>query len=76
MDSYELLFLNRIGCAFGLIIGSIMFNIVSGAVNTTIVCFAEMPADLDKNHPQLSEKMRTEWLSIFPQCGLPVAVHV
>ena len=53
-----------------------MFTLLSGAVNTTIVCFAEMPADLDMNHPALSEIMRTEWLNKFPSCGLPVAVHV
>ena len=51
-------------------------NIVSGAVNTVIVCMAEMPDELQANHPMHSQKMRFGWLKAFPTCGLKYDVVV
>lgn len=60
----------------GLVIGGIMMNIVSGAVNTVIVCMAEMPDELQANHPKYSQAMRYGWLKAFPSCGLKYDVVV
>jgi len=43
-----------------------LFSIVSGAVNATIVCLAEMPAELEQNHTIQSEKIRNAWLNVYP----------
>ena len=51
-------------------------NIVSGAVNTVIVCMAEMPDELQANHPKYSQAMRCGWLKAFPSCGLKYDVVV
>jgi len=75
-ESVDKMDLFCIGLLLGLFIGAILFNFVGGAVNTTIICFAEMPGDLERNHPKLSEEMRSSWLDTFPSCGLPVAVVV
>lgn len=60
----------------GLVIGGIMMNLVSGAVNTVIVCMAEMPDELQANHPKYSQAMRYGWLKAFPSCGLKYDVVV
>lgn len=45
-------------------------GVVGSAVNTVIVCFAEAPAELELNHPQLSMEMRSAWRQAWPdECG-------
>jgi hypothetical protein len=41
-------------------------SIVSSAVNTVIVCFAEAPAEFEQNHPILSQEMRAAWREAWP----------
>jgi len=43
-----------------------LFSIVSSAVNTVIVCYAEAPAEFQANHPQHSERMRSAWRQAWP----------
>jgi hypothetical protein len=43
-------------------------SVIGSAVNTVIVCFAEGPAEFQRNHPRLSEKMRAAWLQAYPGC--------
>jgi len=61
-----------VGFVFGFIIGlvlcSILMSVIGSAVNTVIVCFAEGPAEFQRNHPRLSEKMRAAWLQAYPGC--------
>lgn len=55
-----------IGALIGIGISIMLFSIVSGAVNATIVCLAEMPAELEQNHTIQSEKIRNAWLNVYP----------
>jgi hypothetical protein len=49
-----------------------MMNVVKGAVNTLIVCWADSPAILENNHPALTREMAESWQSVFPDA----AVHL
>ena len=61
-----------IGFFLGIFVSSAMTNAVSGAVNTVIVCYADAPAMLEENHPDLTRKMALAWISVFPSCGVRV----
>jgi len=41
-------------------------SVVSSAVNTVIVCFAEAPREFQQNHPQLSAEMCEAWQNAWP----------
>jgi len=58
-----------LGFLIGLVLTSIMLTVVGGAVNTTIVCFAEAPAEFQANHPILSNQMRAAWNNAYPGSG-------
>jgi hypothetical protein len=49
----------------------ILFGVVTSAVNTVVVCFAESPNQLRINHdPQLSQDLIQAWRKAYPQdCG-------
>lgn len=56
-----------------------MMNVVRGAVNTLIVCWADSPARLEENHPEATREMAETWTKVFPETrvhisatGLPV----
>jgi hypothetical protein len=54
-----------------------MMNVVKGAVNTLIVCFADAPAKLQDNHPQAARDIGESWSSVFPNVGIrPVPYSV
>lgn len=61
-----------IGCGVGIFIASIMMNVIKGAVNTVIVCYADSPAKLEGNHPQLTYQMAKSWVAVFPNCGVHI----
>jgi len=61
-----------IGVFVGIFIASIMMNVIKGAVNTVIVCYADSPAKLEENHPQLTHRMAKSWVAVFPDCGVRV----
>jgi hypothetical protein len=44
-----------------------MMNVVKGAVNTLIVCWADCPAILENNHPTLTREMAESWRVVFPE---------
>lgn len=50
----------------GLWVSSVMMNVVRGAVNALIVCWADSPAKLEMQHPSLTAEMATAWRSVFP----------
>ena len=54
----------------GLLIGygmcATLFSVVSSAVNTVIVCYAEAPNEFQMNHPELSTRMRDAWRQAWP----------
>lgn len=55
-----------VGAMTGFILCSTLFGLVSSAVNTVIVCFAEAPAEFQANHPQLSQQMVLAWRDAYP----------
>ena len=65
-----------IGPFVGIFIASIMMNVLKGAVNTVIVCYADGPQKLEQNHPQLTYNMAKSWVSVFPECGVRIPVVV
>jgi Plasma-membrane choline transporter len=54
------------GFLFGYSMSMTLFSIVSSAVNTVIVCYAEAPSEFQINHPQLSDRMRNAWQQAYP----------
>ncbi|GAX15263.1 hypothetical protein FisN_1Hh700 [Fistulifera solaris] len=63
-DSKAVAFL--LGFIVGLAISSVLLSTVGSGVNAVIVLFAEAPADFERNHPQLSQRMRTTWNEVYP----------
>mmetsp|Transcript_26272 Transcript_26272/g.39777 ORF Transcript_26272/g.39777 Transcript_26272/m.39777 type:complete len:498 (+) Transcript_26272:81-1574(+) len=55
-----------LGFLFGFALCATLFSVVSSAVNTVIVCYAEAPAEFQQNHPRLSENMRMNWRQAYP----------
>lgn len=58
-----------LGLITGMVVCSVMTNVIRGAVNTIIVCFADAPAKLEENHPEETSKMTDVWVSVFPESG-------
>lgn len=59
-----------IGLVVGFVFCSILMNVVGGAVNTVIVCYAESPAEFQANHPELAHEMRSAYMQAFPDLSL------
>lgn len=57
------------GFIVGIAVSSVMMNVVRGAVNTLIVCYADDPAKLEDNHPTLTQQMANSWNAAFPEAG-------
>jgi Plasma-membrane choline transporter len=55
-----------IGFVIGLAVCSILLSTIASGVNTVIVMFADSPGELQRNHPEISRKMRETWSSIYP----------
>lgn len=55
-----------IGFIIGMVLTSTLFTLVSSAVNTVIVCYAEGPREFEVNHPMLSANMRAAWKEAWP----------
>ena len=55
-----------IGFIIGYCMASTLLSVVSSAVNTVIVCYAEAPNEFQANHPELSNKMRDAWSKAYP----------
>ena len=63
---FDSLLARSIGVMIGFVMCSTLFSLVSSAVNTVIVCYAEAPHEFEQNHPQLSEQMRSSWRQAYP----------
>lgn len=55
------------GAVIGLILPSLIFSVIVGAMNAVLVCFATSPVDLEMNHPNLSHEMRHAWKEVWPE---------
>jgi len=54
----------------GVWVCSVMMNVVKGAVNTLIVCWADSPAKLEYQHPVLTAEMAEAWETVFPEANV------
>merc|ERR1712008_375866 len=59
-----------IGMLVGFVFCSILMNVVGGAVNTVIVCYAESPTEFQSNHPQLANEMGDAYTRAYPELRL------
>jgi hypothetical protein len=58
---------DRIGFTIGVVVSSVMMNVIKGAVNTLIVCWADSPSRMEENHPKLMKELHVAWSSVFPE---------
>jgi uncharacterized membrane protein len=65
-DSWTLGSAALVGFFIGYGMSAILFSVVSSAVNTVVVCYAEAPNEFQANHPELSNKMRNAWRQAWP----------
>jgi hypothetical protein len=54
------------GFLIGLVLTSVLFGVISSAVNAVLVCFAASPVDFERHHPELSHEMRSAWREVWP----------
>lgn len=54
-----------IGFVIGLWVASVMMNVLKGAVNTLIVCWADSPAAMEAQHPELTRELSSTWSGSF-----------
>jgi hypothetical protein len=57
-----------LGFVVGLVICSVLMSTIASSVDTVIVLFAEAPNEFERNHPDLSRRMRETWRQTFPGC--------
>lgn len=55
-----------IGFILGTAITAILLSTISSGVNAVIVMFADAPAELERNYPDISSNMRAKWMEVYP----------
>jgi Plasma-membrane choline transporter len=50
----------------GLGIAHIVMSVITSAVDTVVVAFAEAPLEFERNHPGLSSQLVTAWRHVYP----------
>lgn len=60
----------------GIWVCSVMMNVVKGAVNTAIVCWADSPTAFEMNHPALTKEMGEAWTLVYPEISISVGPAV
>ena len=55
-----------IAMILGIAISDVVLQVVSSAVNTVVVCFAEAPNELRQNHPESSDRLLQAWRTAYP----------
>jgi hypothetical protein len=55
-----------LGFLVGLSVCSILLSTIASGVNAVIVMFADAPQEFQQNYPELSQKMRETWNSVYP----------
>ena len=66
----QLLLHHRLGLVVAVSVSSVTFNVIKGAVNTLIVCFADSPNRLEDNHPESTQTLATAWSTVFPETNV------
>ena len=62
------------GFIIGLILSGIVMGLLSSAVDSIIVCFAEAPIEFAESHPSLAQEMQTAWSAAWPEEFRGVAI--
>jgi hypothetical protein len=58
------------GFLYGFMIVSVLIQVLSSAVDTVFVCFAEAPNEFRTHHPVLAANMMEAWRTAYPsECG-------
>ncbi|CAJ1931802.1 unnamed protein product [Cylindrotheca closterium] len=55
-----------LGFILGTAITAILLSTMASGVNAVIVMFADAPAELERNYPEISMKMREKWNEVYP----------
>ena len=63
-----------VGFVIGLVLSGIVMGLLSSAVDSIIVCFAEAPNEFAESHPSLAQEMQTAWSAAWPEEFRGVAV--
>jgi hypothetical protein len=67
---------HSIGVFTGLVVTHVLFGLISSSVNAVVVLFAGSPVEFEKNHPELSEELRSAWREVWPGCMDIVDIRV
>ena len=65
---------NSVGFVIGLVLSGIVMGLLSSAVDSIIVCFAEAPNEFAESHPALAHEMQTTWSAAWPDEFRGVAI--
>lgn len=65
-----------IGLCTGLVVTGVLFGTITSSVNAVIVLFAGSPIEFEKNHPELSNELRSAWREVWPGCMDIVDIRV
>ena len=57
--------LRRISFLAGFIVARTIMSIIASGVNAVIVLFAESPAELEKNYPDLCREMKEAYMEVY-----------
>jgi len=55
-----------LGFILGTAITAILLSTMASGVNAVIVMFADAPAELERNYPEISRDMRAKWNEVYP----------
>ena len=55
-----------VGFTTGLVLTGTLLSLVSAAVSSVIVCYADAPSEFRVNHPKLSDDMHEGWAKAWP----------
>jgi hypothetical protein len=61
-----------IGFVIGILLSGIFMGLLSSAVDSVIVCYAEAPQEFNETHPELAQEMHETWRHAWPDIGGPV----
>ena len=63
-----------VGFVIGLVLSGIVMGLLSSAVDSIIVCFAEAPNEFAESHPSLAQEMQSAWSAAWPEEFRGVAI--
>jgi hypothetical protein len=67
-DAAKLAFWSTFG--YGLVSAIVVLRVVSSAVDSVVVCFAESPNELRIHHAYIARRMTESWRAAYPsECG-------